>query len=156
MHSSENTLNSPQRHQQHTRQILCDHALSNADESPRCRPLIARPHTPTPLPGSVENARANNHSTNRSSRYEELQISPRWQVANREQDENLVPTARTLAAPTVSQLFSTVPCHYVTMVFDDNRSDEITWWYLSKCTLSMQGPLGSGGIENMNVHCCKD
>ena len=41
------------------------------------------------------------------------------------------------------------------MVFDDDWSDEITQWYLSKCALSMQGPMRNSVIENMSSRCYK-
>ena len=40
------------------------------------------------------------------------------------------------------------------MVFDDDRSNKITWWY-SKCTLSMQGPMCNSIIEDVNGRCYK-
>lgn len=41
------------------------------------------------------------------------------------------------------------------MVFDDDRSNKITWWYLSECALLMQDPMHNGFIRNVNGHCYK-
>ncbi|KIJ97972.1 hypothetical protein K443DRAFT_9491 [Laccaria amethystina LaAM-08-1] len=81
----EGSLNYPQQHQQHTRQVLHDCVLSNIEESPRRRTPITNPHTPTPLPGSAEQARANARSTSRISRERHLSCV--------QDDENRAPTA---------------------------------------------------------------
>ncbi|KIJ95239.1 hypothetical protein K443DRAFT_11530 [Laccaria amethystina LaAM-08-1] len=90
----EGSLNYAQQHQQHTQQVLHDCVLSNIEESPRRRTPIANPHTPTPLPGSAEQARANARSTSRISREVDLQSSPRQRhLSCVQDDENRAPTA---------------------------------------------------------------
>ncbi|PPQ82287.1 hypothetical protein CVT25_008437 [Psilocybe cyanescens] len=95
----DDTLSSPQRHQQHTRQVLRQLA-QNVEESLRRRSATARPQTPTPLPGHVERIRANRRSGNRVSRTLDLQSSPRRRQPNGLQSENAAPTASTLDSQT--------------------------------------------------------
>ena len=102
----EGSLNDAQQHQQHTRQVLRDRVLSNIEESPRRRTPIAKPHTPTPLPGSAEQARANTCSTSRISREVDLQSTPRRRCPSRQQDENRAPTANGSATSVMEQIHS--------------------------------------------------
>ncbi|KAF8951885.1 hypothetical protein BDZ97DRAFT_2004621 [Flammula alnicola] len=86
-------LNTPQRHQQRTRQALRELA-QNVEESPRRR-SAARPETPTPLAGHVERTRASSRSHSRMSRTTDLQNSPRRRRPTTTQDENAVPITLT-------------------------------------------------------------
>jgi hypothetical protein len=106
----EGSLNYAQQHQQHTRQVLRDRVLSNIEESPRRRTPIANPHTPTPLPGSAEQARANARSTSRISREVDLQSSPRQRhLSCVQDDENRAPTANGSATSVMEQICSMYP-----------------------------------------------
>ena len=83
---SDNVLNTPQRHQQRTRQALHD-VVQNVDQSPwRCHPP-SRPETPTPQPGYIKRTRANCRSDNQAARNSKLLSSLRRRLPHR-QDEN--------------------------------------------------------------------
>ena len=87
---SHNMLNSPQRTQEKTRQVHCS-TTQNLDESPRRRLPAPRPVTLTPTSGNVERIRSNVRETERTTRENDLQASPRrWRPAV-VQDENMQP-----------------------------------------------------------------
>ncbi|KAF8970891.1 hypothetical protein BDZ97DRAFT_1751453 [Flammula alnicola] len=97
-------LNTPQRHQQQTRQAFRE-LVQNVEESPRRR-SAARPETPTPLPGYVERTRTSRRSQNRSSRTIDLQSSPRRRRpdSHAQNDENAAPLSLTVQLPMPSSI----------------------------------------------------
>jgi hypothetical protein len=103
------SLNDAQQHQQHTRQVLRDRVLSNIEESPRRRTPITKAHTPTPLSGFAEQARANARSTSCISQEVDLQSSPQRRRPSRQQDENRPPTANGSAASVMEQIHLMYP-----------------------------------------------
>jgi hypothetical protein len=81
-------LNTAQRHQSWTREVFRQ-LNANTYESPlRRRTPVTRPETPTPQPGAVERARMNTRQSNRETRNDDLQDSPRRRHPRNTQDEN--------------------------------------------------------------------